>query len=179
MSEIRPETTTQAIRAISEKSGIDIEIVRRIVDSFVNTIKETLRAEIPFSITNLGKLYFVYRKPGGSVIPESMYKMTLKKVIKKLTFSIAMSTKQDLEGYVDDLEIKTNDTNELLKIKIKPEELEKIRSKALLRDQTALGFRPELLFDEVPLQDRDIDAKYGKAPTAEEIRNMILASLNL
>jgi len=165
-----PATTPHAVRAIALEMGVDEAIVKIIVNKYHDKMKDCLKAEIPFSMSGIGKFFYRYRKSNLS------FKFTrgehyADKVSKEIAFRLSDEAKKLLHGWVHDLKIKTNLPKELLRLAIRPEEIEKIRRRKVLEDQQSLGFRPELLFDEekLPESDSKMIQSLESAPSVEEI----------
>jgi nucleoid DNA-binding protein len=175
-----PENTTAAAKAISKKRGIPTQAVRDILDDYVNHIRDALSNEIPFTVTSLCKFYHKYTKANSTVIKNTsqvimpdgsnFYEGKARKSVKCKLITSAATT---LEGWVHDLGVATNQANELLKIQIKPSEIEKIRRRKTLDEQRSLGFRSDLLFDETPAVDAIVENKLGPIPTIEDIAKRI------
>lgn len=167
-----PSTAYYAVKQISDKTKVHQDDVRRVLDEFVNTIVQCLEEEIPFAINGLGKFYFTYRCSTSLMRRIKAKEFFLDKVHRELRFSVSSTVKSRLQGWVHDLGLKNNiDKKEMLRLAIRPDEIAKTRRARVLEEQRALGFRPELLFDEddLPEADKVIAKELEDAPSVEEM----------
>ena len=169
-----PTTTSQASKVIARDLDINEDVVRMIVDAFMGKVMMCLKAEMPFSITGFGKFYHRYGK-NTQFQGHGLGEYYKDKVHKHLTFQASDTAKSQLNGFVHDMNIKTNLPKELARIAIRPDEIEKVRRRQVLEDQRQLGFRAELLFDEgdLPHHDRTIMRELGEAPSIDQIAEQI------
>ena len=175
-----PDTTRAAAIAISKKRGISTQAVKDILDDYVGHIRDALTHEIPFTVTSLCKFYHQYSKVSPVVIrntPRSVMpdgsNYFEDKVRKNVKCKLVSNASATLDGWVHDLGISNNKSSELLKVQLKPREIEKIRRRKTLDEQRSLGFRSDLLFDETPAVDEAVEGKLGPAPTIQEIATRI------
>lgn len=167
-----PATSLYAVKKIAEKTGIPQESVRKVIDEFVSSIVECLEAELPFSISGLGKFYYTYSSSTNLMSRIQAKGFFHDKVHRRLKFSISSTVKNRLQGWVHDLGLKNNvDKKEMLRLAIQPDEIQKTRRARVLEDQRNMGFNAELLFDEkdIPEADRVISQEIGAPPTVEEM----------
>lgn len=173
-NEVIANSTSSAIKQVSEKLNLDEQIVKAAVNSFLDEIKRALYHEIPFSMQGFGKFYHTYsnRRVDAGMRNDVDASFFEGKVHKLVTFELASILRDRINGWVSDLGIKTNiDNVEVGRVVIKPEEIMKIRRVKLLEEQRRVGFRPDLLFEEDNLLDgeRQMLDQLEKAPTADEI----------
>jgi len=76
------------------------------------------------------------------------------------------------------LGLKNNSRQEMLRLKIRPDEIEKIRRRKTLEDQRSLGFRADLLFEDLPPSELSLDRSLGESPTIEQIARRIGMNLD-
>ena len=177
-----PTTTLYAVSRIAQRTEVSAELVRRVLDEFTNVMVECLEEEIPFQITGLGKLYFTYRNGTNLMQRVKAKAFFADKVHRELRFTVASGVKGRLQGWVHDLGLKNNiDRKEMMRLKIKPDEIAKTRRARVLEDQRAMGFRPELLFDEadVPDADKAAAATLAEAPSVEEMLERLGVNIDL
>jgi len=171
-----PDTTRASAIAISKKRGIPTQVVKEILDDYVEHIRDALTHEIPYTVTSLCKFYHQYAKAGPAVIRSTSRALMPDgsnyfedKVKKSVKCKLVANASSMLDGWVHDLGIASNRSSELLKIQLKPKEIEKIRRRKTLSEQRSLGFRSDLLFDETPAVDESVESKLGPVPTIEQI----------
>jgi len=164
------DTTARAITLISVETGIEEAVVKQVVDAYVAKIMLALSKEVPFAIRGFAKIFHRYVV---KEMPHTKREHYNDKVHREVAMSLFPDAKARLHGWVHDIGIKNNKKEELLKIKIKPEEIEKIRRRRVLQDQRSLGFRSELLFESSPEADSSFEQDLGDAPTVEEITRRI------
>lgn len=170
-----PNTAGQAIAKISDDLAIDKQVVEDVIDHFVSSILNCLRREVPFNIPRLGRFYHRYR-PLGHMNP---IKKEAKDIIsRQAAFKFSRPARLELNGWVHDLGIKNNRRKELMKIRLIPSEIEKVRRKKTLEDQRKIGFDARLLFDDPPAVDKSIEKSIGESLTAEEIKKRIISLLD-
>ena len=162
-----PDTTVRAISLIVEETGVEEPVVRLIVDRYVKCIKDCLENEIPFCIRGFARFYHAYISRKSSNVHHE------DKVHKTVKMVLTPDAKAQLDGWVHDLGVKDNRPHELMKIKLKPDEIAKVRRRRTLEDQRTLGFRSELLFDEPHQQDTLLEKELGESPSVEEIMRRI------
>lgn len=160
-----PDTTVRAIQAIAAETGLEEQVVRQVVEAFVGKIYGCLKAEIPFAVRGLCRFYHGYYDRTRGPVSE-YYRDKVHREVKIKLMPDAAAT---LNGWVHDLGIKTNEKKELLKIQVRPDEIEKMRRRRVLEDQRSLGFRSELLFEESPPGDASLESRFGDEPSVEEI----------
>lgn len=165
-----PDSTARAITVIASETGVEEAVVKQVVDAYVVKIMQALSKEVPFSIRGFAKLYHRYSVKERPHVKNEHYQ---DKVHREVAMSLFPDAKAQLHGWVHDLGIKNNKREELLKIKIRPDEIEKIRRRKTLQEQRSLGFRSELLFDSSPEADSSLERDLGSAPTIEEITRRI------
>jgi len=170
-----PDTTTRSIAAIAAETGIETEVVRRCVEGFVNKIIAALKAEVPFAVGGLCRFHHIY---SNRIRPRYQAEFYEDKIYRSVSMKLFPDANSKLNGWVHDLGIKNNRKQELLRMKIKPEEIEKIRRRKTLQDQRELGFRSELLFEESPIGDSDLEKEFKHVPTVEEITRRIGMNLD-
>lgn len=167
---VTPATTVYACRAIALEMGVDEAIVKMIVGKYHDSIKKCLKAEIPFLMTGIGKFYHRYMKSNLAhrFTRAEHYR---DKVSRQVVFKLSDEAKRLFNSWVHDLKIKSNLPKELVRIAIRPEEIEKIRRRKVLDDQQSLGFRSDLLFDEGNLPPSDAKGleALNAAPSVDEI----------
>lgn len=177
MQDVIPTSTFQIIKPIAKELGISEAIVGKIMELFAKKVREALSAELPFAIRNVGKIYFGYResKPFPGAKYTEFYQGRVKREIRFLPVD---QLKAEFNIWIQDPGVRDNHINSIAKLKIAPEELGKIIKKKLLDEQRAGGFRPELLFDDIPESEQSILKDLGPAPTVQmiydRIRNMIV-----
>lgn len=169
-------TTSQAIKVISAETGIDQSIVELIVIAYIRKIRVALRYEMPFAIRGLGKLSFRYMKRVHTFTKHLEYYSD--KVVRELKFTAADEVRAEVGGWVHDFGIKENTARELMRVNIKPEELDKLRKKKTLDEQRSLGFRSDLLFDDLPESEVSLQKQLGDSLTIGEIMRRIGVNLD-
>jgi len=172
-----PSVTSQAVIAISAKLGVDPSIVDKIVVEFIQSIRLAIRREIPFNVRNLGKFYLKYKRTGIAKIQPDKAHLFEGKTRRSLHFLPNDDLKAEVHGWVHDFGLKDNTPKEFARLRIRPDELDKMRKKKVLDEQRSLGFRAELLFDEMPADEKKFEESLGNAPTVEQIMRRI--GLNL
>tara|TARA_R110002096_G_scaffold388802_2_gene583118 strand:+ start:232 stop:759 length:528 start_codon:yes stop_codon:yes gene_type:complete len=172
---IIPDTTVRAVAAIAAETGIEQEVVRQCVDGFVAKITACLKAEVPFAVSGLCRFNHSYTLKRRPECDAAYYSDKVHREVKMKLFPNATSS---LNGWVHDLGIKNNGKQELLRMKIKPDEIEKIRRRKTLQDQRELGFRSELLFEESPQGDTELEKTFAESPTVDQIAKRIGMNLD-
>lgn len=173
MSNTTVSTTAGAITAIADELNIDAQIVEAVINALTSKVRAAIRAEIPFQVRGLGKFYLRYSDKPTAKLKMSADHYCYDKILREIRFSACDEWKSETNIWVHDLGIKNNMPRELMKIKIRPDELDKIRKKKILDDQRSLGFRADLLFDDPSQADKTFEATLGRAPTADEIMRRI------
>jgi nucleoid DNA-binding protein len=168
-----PTTTNQAVRTISEELGLEESVVAKVIDAFVDKVRMAFREELPFMVRGLGKFYFRYAARPKAFIKEESKDYYKNKVVREIVFSPNDDIKAEFLGWVHDFGAKDNMSQSLLELKIQPVEFSKMIKKKILEEQRQMGFRPELLFDELPESERSLVKEIGEAPTVEQIMNRI------
>lgn len=175
-------STRDACKRIAAEQDLSVDVVRGVVDAYVEKIVQCLEQEVPFSVYGLGKFYFLYRKCTPMLSTTRNPKAFEGKVHRELNFQIASTVKHRLQGWVSDLGMKTNlSRKELLSLKIRPDEIAKTRRAHILRDQREMGFNAELLFDEDDVTEADKAAPHAKNsdPSIEELLDRIGINIDL
>ena len=169
------DTAEKVSDSIANSLGIDRETTVTIIEMFLERLIDCLRAEVPFTINGFGKFFFKYAQAPRPNEQQAHYLSG--KVRKSLEFKLSTMMEAELAGWVHDLGIKSNEKCELAKMKIRPEEIDKIRRKKVLEEQRSLGFRSDLLFEDPPIGDRHIEANLGDPPSVDDLIRRI--GLNL
>jgi len=165
-----PTSTFASITHIARETGITKEVVEEILNCYARMIKNALRNELPFVLRGIGKIYFRYtRRPYISDKSSSDKSIQAERVHREVTFAPLDEMKGEFNGWVHNMGIENNHSRTLLKLKIRPDELSKLIKKRTLDDQRSLGFRSELLFDELPDAEKSVAGELGKSPSIEEI----------
>lgn len=164
-----PDTTGKCIDFISKEMMIDSQIVKKVIDRYIELAIKCLEAEMPFAMTKFCRFYHKYThpplRPQGSYYTDKIYKL----VEVKMHDNIHSRT----SGWVHDLGLKDNRRVQVLKMKIKPSEIEKIRRKKVLDDQRTLGFRSDLIFETPPDSDKALEKTFEESPSVEDIMKRI------
>jgi nucleoid DNA-binding protein len=171
------DTAEKAADSVSHALGVDRETTITIIEMFFDRLIDCLRSESTFTIPGFGKFYFKYGR--ARMVSEQQAHYLAGKCRKSLEFKLATMMDSDLEGWVHDLGFKTNERTELKRVKIQPEEIEKVRRKKNLEEQRAVGFRSELLFEDPPETDRIIERGLGRAPTVDDLIRRIGLNLKM
>lgn len=159
-------TTSAAISRLSADLDIPHEVVDKVIKGFINHVMEALRHEHPFQIWRLGTLYFKYsRRRSSTDVPS----IIIDKIRRSVHFLPSMHVKAELHGYVHDLGIKNNKPRELARLRLKPDQIFRLRQKKVLDEQRQLGFRAEMLFDNVSVQDKLVEKTLPEPPTVDQI----------
>ena len=164
------DSTARAIPVIAAETGLEEPVVRQVVEAYVGKIVQALTKEVPFSIRGFARLFHRYK---NKITPSFQAEHYDDKVHREIAISLFPDAKSRLHGWVHDLGIKDNTKTELLKLKIRPDEIEKIRRRKILQEQRSLGFRSELLFVDSPNADRTLERELGASPTVEQITRRI------
>ena len=167
-----PCTTAHCVKTIAEDLNYDPQVVEKIIDAYMNCIKTALKKELPFAIRGLGKLSHRYVN-GGQKIRTKNPEFYKDKVHKQVCFTLSDDCKAELTGWVHDIGIKNNRRGEMTRVRMQPQEIEKIRRRKTLEDQRSLGFRADLLFDEPPQSDQVVEKSLEQPPTVEKIAQRI------
>lgn len=171
-------TTINAIRAIAAEQKLDPDLVELVIDQYIAKIRAAVRAEIPFAVRGLGKFYLRYSNKNLANMNVKNTKYYEDKVMREIKFVPSDEWKAEMNGWVHDFGIKSNKSSELMRLRIKPDELDKMRKKKILDEQRSLGFRSDLLFDDAPASDKAFEATLGKPPTVSEIMRRIGINLD-
>lgn len=166
-------TTGNAIKSIADELNLDTAVVESVINALTSRIREAIRAEMPFALRGLGKFYLRYKTLKRLMSRSRNSAYYSDKVMREVRFAASDEWKSETNGWVHDFGIKSNHPRELLKLRIKPDELDKMRKKKILDDQRSLGFRSDLLFDEVPLAEKAFESTLGQPPSADEIMRRI------
>lgn len=169
------DTAEKAADSIANSLGIDKETSVTIIEMFLERLIDCLRAEVPFTINGFGKFFFKYVQGPRQSDQQAHYLNG--KVKKLLEFKLSTMMEGELTGWVHDLGIKSNEKAELARMKIRPDEIDKIRRKKILEEQRSLGFRSDLLFEDPPIGDRHIESNLGDPPSVDDLIRRI--GLNL
>lgn len=170
-SEPVPTSTSQCIPRIAKELDLDAVVVEKVLDAFIKRIKAAMRDELPFMVRGLGKFYFRYINRlkyvdrGGSYADD--------KVHREIVFSALDELKAEFHGWVHSFGLKDNQTRTVLSMKIQPDELGKLMKKKTLDDQRSLGFRSELLFNELPDAEKSLAKDLENSPTISQIAERI------
>lgn len=137
-----------------------------------------MRYEMPFAITGLGKFYLKYSTKNFWRVKASKAPYYQGKIFRKVHFEPCDNLKTEMNGLVHDFGIKDNSPKELARLRIKPDELDKMRRKKILEDQRKVGFRSDLLFDELPKAEAEYLDQVSEDLTVEQIIHRIGLNLN-
>lgn len=173
MSNTVVSTTSGAISSIASELNIDPQIVEEVINALVIRVRTAIRAEVPFQLRGLGKFYLRYGDKANAKARMSPDSYLQDKVLREVRFTACDEWKSEANMWVHDFGIKNNTKKELMRLKIRPDELDKMRKKKILEDQRTLGFRSDLLFDDVSQTDKTFEDTLGRAPTADEIMRRI------
>lgn len=167
-----PCNTTQAALAISRELNLTPQVVRLVLDRFVEKIRNAFRNEMPFAILGLGKFYFKYakRKVINSSFSDEYYK---DKVNREVAFSPTNDVRSEFMNWIPDLGVKDNQFPSIAKLKVTPIEFSRMIKNKTLQEQRSLGFRSELLFDELPEAEKAVVEDMKEYPTVEQIMRRI------
>ena len=168
-----PSVTSHAITHIASKLGVDVNVVDKIIVEFVQSIRTAIRREIPFQVRGLGKFYLKYSRRNVYQIASEKLSLFDGKTRRSLHFESTDELKAEIHGWVHDFGLKNNSSKEFARLRIRPDELDKLRKKKVLDEQRALGFRSDLLFDELPEDEKKFEESFGNAPTVEQIMRRI------
>jgi hypothetical protein len=169
-------SNVHAIRQISEDLGVDINVVDMIVKAYISKVKVAFRAEMPFMMNGLGKFHFKYVNRPKFLMQDASYYRD--KIHREIAFTANDELKAEFVGWVKNFGAKDNHTVTLTNLKIRPDEFGKMIKKQILDDQRSLGFRSELLFDEIPESEKALSKELGEAPTSSEIVRRLGLFLN-
>lgn len=172
MDEKIATNTAMAVKKIAEKLNLSADVVRLVIDEYANEIVQCIDSEIPFTYNGLGKFYYTYLYKPTAASTGGFFK---DKVRREVCFKIQDNLKMRLNNWVHNLGFRNNLKKEMARLKMRPEEISKKRNAKILAEQRAVGFRPDLLFDEedVPQPDRDALEDIGDAPTVQEVINRL------
>ena len=73
-------TQKQLIKHISQDTNIDLNDVKKVIKSFIETIKESLTKEEPVKIQKFGTFKVEKRKPRTAILKGKTYKIPERKV---------------------------------------------------------------------------------------------------
>ena len=166
-----PTSTFQAITKIAKELGLDESVVESVLDAFVKKIKAAMREELPFMVRGLGKFYFRYMNRMKLMASSTSYLDD--KVHREIVFTPLDELKAEFHGWVHNFGLKDNTARSVLAMKIQPSELGKIMKKKTLDDQRTLGFRSDLLFDDLPDAEKSLLKELEDSPTIEQIARRI------
>lgn len=157
-----PNSTVTASKFIAEELGVDYDLVHDIVKLYIKTIYKCLMAEVPFNMNGLLKFFHAYEKVNATKAfgQHKGHEYFEDKVAKILKTELYPNAKPKIHGWVHDFGIKSNKQKELVKIHLRPIEIEKMRKRKVLEEQRKLGFRSELLFDDMPANDKAVSKSY-------------------
>lgn len=171
-----PDSTARSIPVIAAETGLEEPVVRQVVEAYVGKIIQALSKEVPFSIRGFARLFHRYTTPTKRPVAQAEHYEN--KVHREVGIFLFPDAKSRLHGWVHDLGIKNNQKQELLKLKIRPDEIEKIRRRKTLQEQRSLGFRSELLFSDAPQSDTSLESDLGQSPTVEQLTRRIGMNLD-
>tara|TARA_R110002126_G_scaffold10482_16_gene47693 strand:- start:762 stop:1310 length:549 start_codon:yes stop_codon:yes gene_type:complete len=180
LSKGTPHTTHYLAVAISQSEDIEIDIVKKVLEKFVDGMTECLKKEIPFQISGFGKFYFTYRDGANLMRRVQAKGLYDDKVHRELQFRVSANVKCTLNGWVHDLGLKTNLAKDTVVMRIKPEEILKIRRTKLLEDQRSMGFDANLLFDEGAVPEHDQRQSESRStPSIDDMLEKLGQNINM
>jgi len=165
-------TTNSASKKIASDMGLSVDTVSLILSKYKDIMLKCINDEMPFHINGFGKFYCAYYKKSDKCTFSKDATLYKDKVHRNVHFQISSAIKNRVNGWVHDLGIKNNlDKKEMMRLRIRPEEISKMRRTRILEEQRALGFRSDLLFDDdtLPDSDRHVMKELGNAPTLSDL----------
>ena len=186
MTKTAPSSTTKtAAKVVSERTGIPLETVQIVLDYFTQEVVRCVTSEIPFNFVNVGTFYHVYvpkNNPRLTAFNNDCKYLVEGKVYRYLRFRVNKNVENRINGWVTDLGLSNNiDRKGFMRLKLKPDEITKVRKQKLLDEQRKLGFRTELLFDEedMPRHDQVVRDELEKAPSVRQMLEQLGSNIPL
>ena len=169
-----PASTARAIKIIAKESGLNPGLVEHIINAYHEKIHRCMKSEMPFRMRGIG-LFFCKYQSNRSNMKCTSKEYFAKRVHRECGFKVSPELKAIVNGWVTDVGIKSNLPGELVRMKLRPDEIVKHRRKMVLDEQRKVGFNASLLFDEdqLPNHDKKAEEDLGRQPSVDEIMDII------